>query len=593
MTGDNVASLALVDFDNDDDLELVVGSDDYNIRVFKGADMISELDEMDAVTSLCSVNPMGRGSRFGYGLANGTVGVYDRTARYWRIKSKNQAIALHAFDIDADGVPELIIGWSNGKVDARNSRTSEVVFKDTFPAVVAGLVSADYRMDGKEELIICAADGEVRGFLPTLHSSQRVQLGSAAHAAAAASTGAAATVSLEQEKFRELQEKRQQLLVELQNYEANIVAGQTAKATELSGPVVDVGGGKQLGVIPANTQLRTGLTLVAGDEQMPPYVQLSISTSNDMIVRSVMVFAEGLFAEGESFVAHPPASALDTEISIPITPPKDEPVDLHIKALVGHKSSTQFHVFELARQLPRFSLYILAPSADVPEAESSVSFQVNERVNRVTMWINQSFLLLDPLQPVGSSQLDVVFVSLRDNAPLRIRMNGNQMTIETESMDLAGDVIQALAAFLGIVDLQVVADFPREMNRLGEILVSVDEYHASRQKLSAEMADHSNLIRSLVVRAEDARLLGDVSGMMKGYTQLYDLNRDLVTGYKLRCTNHMELLSQLRCVNQYIQRAGRLRVGKYKTQVIGACRAAIKANNVEGLFKIIKVGSLS
>lgn len=27
-----------------------------------------------------------QGSRFGYALANGTVGVYDRTARYWRIK---------------------------------------------------------------------------------------------------------------------------------------------------------------------------------------------------------------------------------------------------------------------------------------------------------------------------------------------------------------------------------------------------------------------------------------------------------------------------------------------------------------------------
>ena len=25
-------------------------------------------------------------ARFGYALANGTVGVYDRTARYWRIK---------------------------------------------------------------------------------------------------------------------------------------------------------------------------------------------------------------------------------------------------------------------------------------------------------------------------------------------------------------------------------------------------------------------------------------------------------------------------------------------------------------------------
>ena len=35
-----------------------------------------------AVTSLYSLY----GSRFGYALANGTVGVYDRSARYWRIK---------------------------------------------------------------------------------------------------------------------------------------------------------------------------------------------------------------------------------------------------------------------------------------------------------------------------------------------------------------------------------------------------------------------------------------------------------------------------------------------------------------------------
>ena len=42
------------------------------------------------------------------------------------------------------------------------------------------------------------------------------------------------------------------------------------------------------------------------------------------------------------------------------------------------------------------------------------------------------------------------------------------------------------------------------------IVIQVDELHAVRQKLTAEMADHSNLIRSLVVRAEDARLMGDM-----------------------------------------------------------------------------------
>lgn len=38
----------------------------------------------------------------------------------------------------------------------------------------------------------------------------------------------------------------------------------------------------------------------------------------------------------------------------------------------------------------------------------------------------------------------------------------------------------------------------------------VDEYHAVRQKLTADMADHSNLIKSMVVRAEDARLMDDL-----------------------------------------------------------------------------------
>ena len=47
--------------------------------------------------------------------------------------------------------------------------------------------------------------------------------------------------------------------------------------------------------------------------------------------------------------------------------------------------------------------------------------------------------------------------------------------------------------------------------------------------------------------------------MKKAYQQLYELNKDLMTGYKIRCNNHLELLDGLRIVNQAIQRAGRLR----------------------------------
>ena len=47
--------------------------------------------------------------------------------------------------------------------------------------------------------------------------------------------------------------------------------------------------------------------------------------------------------------------------------------------------------------------------------------------------------------------------------------------------------------------------------------------------------------------------------MKKYYMELYDLNRDLINGYKIRCNNHTELLNYLKKVNQYIQKAGRLR----------------------------------
>ena len=59
--------------------------------------------------------------------------------RWWRIKSKNNATSIFGYDLDGDGVKELITGWSNGKLDARNDRSGEVVFKDNFNHPIAGL----------------------------------------------------------------------------------------------------------------------------------------------------------------------------------------------------------------------------------------------------------------------------------------------------------------------------------------------------------------------------------------------------------------------------------------------------------------------
>jgi hypothetical protein len=56
------------------------------------------------------------GCRFAYGLANGTIGVYDGAVRLWRVKSKHEVVAVAGYDFDQDGQLELVSGWSNGKV---------------------------------------------------------------------------------------------------------------------------------------------------------------------------------------------------------------------------------------------------------------------------------------------------------------------------------------------------------------------------------------------------------------------------------------------------------------------------------------------
>uniref|UniRef100_A0A8D3AS09 BBSome complex member BBS2 n=1 Tax=Scophthalmus maximus TaxID=52904 RepID=A0A8D3AS09_SCOMX len=506
VTGDNVRSLVLFDFTGDGKNELLVGSEDFDIRVFKEDELVSEMTENETVTSLCHMH----GSRFGYALANGTVGVYDRNARYWRIKSKNHAMSIHAFDLNADGVVELITGWSNGKIDARSDRTGEVIFKDNLSSSVAGVVEGDYRLDGQTQLICTSIEGEVRGYLPAGKDLKGNLMDSSA----------------EQDLIRELSHRRQNLLLELRNYEEN------AKVHLLIG----------VGVIPANTQLQTALSVRPATEAQKAHVELSISTPNETIIRAVLIFAEGIF-EGESHVVHPSVQNLSGCARVPIVPPKDIPVDLHIKAFVGGKTSTQFHVFEITRQLPRFSMYDVNFDSSADPPTGSVTFSISERPQRVVMWLNQNFLL-----PEGVESPDVTFNSLRGGGLLSVSMASNGQ---------------------------------------------VDEFHSVHQKLTAAMADHSNYIRNMLVQAEDARLMCDMTTTKKRYRELYDLNRDLVNEYKIRSNNHNALLACLKSVNLAIQRAGRLRVGKPKNQVISACRDAIKSNNVNSLFRIMRAGTAS
>ena len=131
---------------------------------------------------------------------NGTIGLYDRLDRVWRVKSKHSVCALSSFDLDGDGIPELISGWSNGRVrphihtcvdiihtcvgmgtcgcvsasvnplppplisqvEVRRADSGEVVYRDMLSCSVSSILRADYRGDGVQQVVVCGMEGEVR-----------------------------------------------------------------------------------------------------------------------------------------------------------------------------------------------------------------------------------------------------------------------------------------------------------------------------------------------------------------------------------------------------------------------------------------------
>ena len=74
-------------------------------------------------------------------------------------------MCLHSFDMNGDGIPEVITGWSGGKVDVRNSRTGDVIFKDSFSSHIAGITQV---RENDEQGTTCSSWQQMQP-IPSLH----------------------------------------------------------------------------------------------------------------------------------------------------------------------------------------------------------------------------------------------------------------------------------------------------------------------------------------------------------------------------------------------------------------------------------------
>ncbi|KAL0484490.1 bbs2, partial [Acrasis kona] len=549
-TGGNVTSLEFIDVDEDGQKELLVGSDDYTIYIYKEEEVLSEVPENDQVVKLCGM----RFAKYGYGLGNGTIGLYDKDKRVWRVKTNHTVHALGSYDLDDDGIPELVVGWSDGKVEVRHENNGSVIYKDQFQNPISDIVRADYRMDKKEEIMVCAYNGEVRGYLPAQNELAVVF-----------------DNKIEEAALAELVQKKEDLLYELKSFEENL---RKIKSGETD---------------PSQLKSTTKVNCSLKPKMNEKCVSIVFDTNPENIFKMAIVYAEQLF-ESDCCMIY--AKEPTNTIEIDLAPTKDISIVFSVQALVGQGLGDTFQVYELKYTLPRFSLYLPVTEFTKQQPKSEVSFKINDRVARIIIWVNASFNITYPPEQVNKD-LDIKFLSIRDGLPLHIKYEiaTGRMTIRVDSMEIAGDIVQDICTSMGIKEMESTCSFPDEFRAFEDVLSQVDSFNTTRLKMSAEMADSSQAVKTLVIKAEDARMLGDMKYMRGMYKDLYDMNNDLTGEFKKRANNHEHLLEALKEVNFMIQKASKLRFGEAKRRVVNEARTAIKNNNTHHLFKILMGGN--
>lgn len=567
VTGDNVTAMALVPMNGTPQSPrfLLVGSKDFQIRIFDNELLKFQVTESDVISHLISVGP----AKFAYGLTNGTVGSYAETTRQWRHKTKHKLTAIDCVDVDLDGVPEVVCGWSNGRFEVRNdvARTGEIVAKEMLPQPVTAIVSADYRATGKALPLVCTYDGTVRGFVALATRTEE------------------AVADRDQQVLEQTLQKLQDLQFELQNLTKQVDKRMAEAKTTMSG-VQEIQLSYRLRPNPATSCLEIVLQADNSSAQL----------------HSAVFTAEVIFGSTDSIAvtADTPADCLVAAMQLE----KDAACDIAVSVIVGFRGHDVMQVHELTVKLPKFAMYMQVQSFEGNvDPVGFVSIRVNERLSRVNFWLQDSFLpkmgsssssssTSDDSVASSGGVLQVRFLCLRNGLKVLFASGGQggEVGIRCDDIDVTGDFVQDLATKLNITELSSVADFPVEFDAFREVLVKVEEYNQVRMKLTAEMADSTQFVKSLVIKAEDSRILGDMKAVKKAYGSLYEVNRELMGEYLKRSNNHNELLAALKDVNAMIQKAGKLRVGQAKMTLVAECRNAIKTNNIHALFSIMRTG---
>lgn len=554
----------------------------------------------------------------------GTVALYDGPTRAWTIRAKHTVTALASFDAMSQGRPAVIVGWSNGSVEARDAEDGSVLHREHCGDAVAGLHVADFRGDGRPTLTIITASGQVRALLP---APPAVPTGSAAASDAQSVDQLAAAKAALMRQVASVEASIAGLNEMLQASARRSTAGAassdaafhaTRLATEASTSATTASVRADLQLVQqagmAEASPAQGAGPVSWSSASSPtaasrqsLLQLAVSASGGALISGVSVFDfdKGMPSGSEAVAAVPPRP--QPLVRLPLQLGSGEPATLRVQVCtVPRAGAAAGRAVDLSVKVPAFASWAYrgkskdSIGAAVPSG--SVAFVCSERPAKLGEWAAAAFIIPGSTGThIGASTQECAMWFRHAHrqseaglgvvmAPLAGSAGQYTVTVHSDDVAVASQVVQDMAKSWGLKDVASKLVCTHFAQALEEACEHVAQGTAQRSALTANAAVTAERVKSAVLAMEDARALGDAGRAITALGVLRRENGALLGDATVAANNHAALLAGLKTIHASIAAAAACRVGKPAAAVVTRARACVKSKQWAALAHTLQEG---
>ena len=567
VLGGNAICMTLFDVNEDGYNELVVGTDDFAIRFYQNENVINEINENTKIINVAVIE----GFKFVYALENGTVGLRNSTDRLWKMKENGYVTAIVIDDFNKDNIYEILLGWSNGKIQLLAQEKGKILIEFDVQQPLSTILFGSLTSSEEDHLVALTQKGEVFGYkyCEELDGDTETQFVSKDKGVS----------PQDLQRYNLLLKEKRELIEKLED-----IAIKNSNKSKVNSPKDDI-------VLPKNTEVKIDLQSNNDNKCADLIIE---SSPEGTVVQSVIIMSEQIY-QGESYVHFPPTET--NKVVIQIKTKKDLKINLHIKVLVGKSYYlSDYQVFEFNKIIPKYCFYILLREeiAYKNELIQGISFKYNDTINRLIIWLEEYFNIakkeLETFRS-GENEYRIRFMSLRTDKVLQISAKDNVLSIFTEEIELAGNILQDMCIFFKLNDLNTVINYTEVVKGFTGNIEKIKELDKERNQYSINMTEIITFIKDLFVKAEDNRLLDNIQGFKDYFRKINVKNLELLDEFEKRSTIFTDLINQLKIVNEIIQIFSNLKVGKFKQEMVNQCRKCIREKKYALLIKIISTGS--